>query len=76
MGYNPWGRKESDTTERLLCVSVWEDNTKFYEVTVHKLAATMWDEGPLSTCRLVWPLLFLVAQEIQTLDTLPLFVRK
>ena len=22
MGYNPWGRKESDTTERLLCVCV------------------------------------------------------
>ena len=21
VGYNPWGRKESDTTERLLCVS-------------------------------------------------------
>ena len=20
VGYNPWGRKESDTTERLLCV--------------------------------------------------------
>lgn len=54
----------------------WEDKTKFYEVTVRKLAETMWDEGPLSTCRLVWPLLFLVAQEIQTLDTLPLSVRK
>ena len=22
MGYTPWGRKESDTTERLLCVCV------------------------------------------------------
>ena len=22
MGYNPWGRKELDTTERLLCVCV------------------------------------------------------
>ena len=22
MGYNPWGRKESGTTERLLCVCV------------------------------------------------------
>ena len=22
VGYNPWGRKESDTTERLLCVCV------------------------------------------------------
>ena len=22
MGYNPWGHKESDTTERLLCVCV------------------------------------------------------
>ena len=22
MGYNPWGCKESDTTERLLCVCV------------------------------------------------------
>ena len=49
MGYNPWGHKESDTTKRLLCVSVREDNTKVYEVTVHKLAATMWAEGPLST---------------------------
>ena len=25
MGYNPWGRKESDTTERLLCVCVRTD---------------------------------------------------
>ena len=24
MGYNPWGRKESDTTERLLCIGVLE----------------------------------------------------
>ena len=23
MGYNPWGSKESDTTERLLCVCVY-----------------------------------------------------
>ena len=23
VGYNPWDRKESDTTERLLCVCVW-----------------------------------------------------
>ena len=23
MGYSPWGHKESDTTERLLCVCVW-----------------------------------------------------
>ena len=23
VGYNPWGRKESDTTERLLCVCVY-----------------------------------------------------
>ena len=23
VGYNPWGRKESDTTERLLCVLVF-----------------------------------------------------
>ena len=22
MGYNPWGRKESDMTERLVCVCV------------------------------------------------------
>ena len=22
VGYNPWGRKESDTTEQLLCVCV------------------------------------------------------
>ena len=25
MGYSPWGRKESDTTERLLCVCVCLD---------------------------------------------------
>ena len=25
VGYNPWGRKESDTTERLLCVCVRTD---------------------------------------------------
>ena len=26
MGYSPWGRKESDTTERLLCVCVTSYN--------------------------------------------------
>ena len=39
MGYNPWGRKESDTTEQLLCVCMLEET----EVT------TLVDRGQLST---------------------------
>ena len=27
VGYNPWGRKESDTTERLLCVCVFSPSS-------------------------------------------------
>ena len=39
VGYNPWGRKESDTTERLLCVCMLEETG----------VTTLVDRGQLST---------------------------
>ena len=32
VGYNPWGRKESDTTERLLCVCVCNNIFSFNNI--------------------------------------------
>ena len=46
VGYNPWGRKESDTTEQLLCVYDYtvEDRNRFKGLDLVECLKNLWME--------------------------------